>query len=51
MINIEVHFVGYLYSMYLINALKMERIKVLVVIVILKSRLNGIQLMYMMKVV
>jgi len=31
MINIEVHFVGYLYIMDLINAWKMEYIKVLVV--------------------
>jgi hypothetical protein len=31
MINIEVHFVGYLYIMDLINAWEMEHIKVLVV--------------------
>jgi len=35
MINTEVHFVGYLYIMDLINAWKMKHIKVLVVVFIL----------------
>jgi len=35
MINTEVHFVGYLYIRDVINAWKMEHIKVLVVVFIL----------------